>query len=188
MFTRLWSGANLISSMHPDFMYTSLSTHFTRMYSNLLPQWIYILQIAIPNDISLTTLAWHASQGWIACGGEDGLLKVLKLEVQQLGRDVKLKGLAAPSNLSMNQSLEGHNGTQPCSCDCMNYLCRNPGLHQAFGVRKKWTLSWCQYNLFSLNSEGRVLYVHFEFVCSRDISQVSVHLWHSKLEESGLSL
>ena len=131
MFTRLWSGANLISSMHPDFMYTSLSTHFTRIYSNLLPQWIYILQIAIPNDISLTTLAWHASQGWIACGGEDGLLKVLKLEVQQLGRDVKLKGLAAPSNLSMNQSLEGHNGTQSCSCDCMNYLCRNPGL-------------WCQ--------------------------------------------
>ena len=29
----------------------------------------------------------------------------------QQGKDAKLKGLAAPSNLSMNQSLEGHNGT-----------------------------------------------------------------------------
>ena len=26
------------------------------------------------------------------------------------GKDVKVKGLAAPSNLSMNQSLEGHSG------------------------------------------------------------------------------
>ena len=66
-------------------------------------------QIAIPNDTLLTTLSWHSTKGWIACGGEDGLLKVLKLEVQPT-RDAKLKGLAAPSNLSMNQSLEGHNG------------------------------------------------------------------------------
>ena len=68
------------------------------------------LQIAIPNEIQLTTLSWHSTKGWIACGGEDGLLKVLKLEPQQ-AKDAKLKGLAAPSNLSMNQTLEGHNGT-----------------------------------------------------------------------------
>ena len=68
-------------------------------------------QIAIPNEIPLTTLSWHRTRGWIACGGEDGVLKVLKLEPQQ-GKDTKLKGLAAPSNLSMNQPLEGHNGTQ----------------------------------------------------------------------------
>jgi hypothetical protein len=67
------------------------------------------VQIAIPNEIQLTTLSWHPSKGWIACGGEDGLLKILKLEPQQT-RDAKLKGLAAPSNLSMNQTLEGHNG------------------------------------------------------------------------------
>jgi hypothetical protein len=46
-------------------------------------------------------------QGYIACGGEDGLLKVLKLET---GKDGKTRGLAAPSNLSMNQTLEGHTG------------------------------------------------------------------------------
>lgn len=37
------------------------------------------------------------------------MLKVLKLEVPQT-REAKLKGLAAPSNLSMNQALEGHGG------------------------------------------------------------------------------
>ena len=34
---------------------------------------------------------------------------MLQLETQQ-SKDAKIKGLAAPSNLSMNQSLEGHNG------------------------------------------------------------------------------
>ena len=29
-----------------------------------------------------------------------------------LGTDAKMKGLAAPSNLSMNQTLEGHSGRQ----------------------------------------------------------------------------
>ena len=37
------------------------------------------------------------------------MLKVLKLE-PQVDKTGKLKGLAAPSNLSMNQTLEGHNG------------------------------------------------------------------------------
>ena len=68
-----------------------------------------ILQIAIPNDTLLSCLSWHKGEGYIACGGEDGLLKVLKLEVAS-STDSKLKGLAAPSNLSMNQSLDGHNG------------------------------------------------------------------------------
>ena len=28
-------------------------------------------------------MAWNREQGYIACGGEDGMLKVLKLETQQ---------------------------------------------------------------------------------------------------------
>lgn len=70
---------------------------------------IAALQIAIPNDTLLACLSWHKVEGFIACGGEDGLLKVLKLDVAS-STDSKLKGLAAPSNLSMNQSLDGHNG------------------------------------------------------------------------------
>lgn len=64
-------------------------------------------KIAIPNNTKLKCIGWNKDQGYIACGGDDGLLKVLKLEA---GRDGKVKGLAAPSNLSMNQTLEGHNG------------------------------------------------------------------------------
>ena len=39
-------------------------------------------QIAIPNNVKLKCISWNKDQGFIACGGEDGLLKVLKLETQ----------------------------------------------------------------------------------------------------------
>lgn len=64
-------------------------------------------KIAIPNNVKLNCLAWNKEQGYIAVGGNDGLLKVLKLDATS---DTKSKGLAAPSNLSMNQTLEGHSG------------------------------------------------------------------------------
>uniref|UniRef100_A0A2K5RB88 WD repeat-containing protein 35 n=2 Tax=Cebus imitator TaxID=2715852 RepID=A0A2K5RB88_CEBIM len=66
-------------------------------------------KISIPNKVKLKCISWNKEQGFIACGGEDGLLKVLKLETQT--GDAKLRGLAAPSNLSMNQNLEGHSGS-----------------------------------------------------------------------------
>ncbi|XP_035465888.1 WD repeat-containing protein 35 isoform X2 [Scophthalmus maximus] len=65
-------------------------------------------KIAIPNNIQLKCISWNKGQGFIACGGDDSVLRVLKLESQT--DDAKLKGLAAPSNLSMNQTLEGHSG------------------------------------------------------------------------------
>ena len=52
----------------------------------------------------LTALASH-SQGWIACGGDEGMLKVLKLE------SATVKGGQQGGNLSMNQTLEGHKGS-----------------------------------------------------------------------------
>uniref|UniRef100_A0A1I8HZR4 WD_REPEATS_REGION domain-containing protein n=1 Tax=Macrostomum lignano TaxID=282301 RepID=A0A1I8HZR4_9PLAT len=64
-------------------------------------------KIAIPNNVKLQSLSWNKENGYLACGGDDGLLKILKLESQPDGR---VKGLAAPSNLTMNQSLEGHSG------------------------------------------------------------------------------
>ncbi|XP_075454542.1 WD repeat-containing protein 35 isoform X1 [Ascaphus truei] len=66
-------------------------------------------KIAIPNNTRLKCISWNKDQGYIACGGESGLLKILKLDIQT--DDAKLKGLAAPSNLSMNQNLEGHSGS-----------------------------------------------------------------------------
>ncbi|KAJ3392142.1 WD repeat-containing protein 35 [Lobulomyces angularis] len=94
-------------------------------------------KIAIPNNVRLCSIAWNNDQGWIACGGEDGLLKVLKLE-QNTANQSTLPSIAAserrisnsqnvnnptsptlqnsqeqqsaPSNLTMNQTLEGHKG------------------------------------------------------------------------------
>eukprot|EP01006_Ploeotia_vitrea_P054301 TRINITY_DN67870_c2_g4_i1.p1 TRINITY_DN67870_c2_g4~~TRINITY_DN67870_c2_g4_i1.p1 ORF type:complete len:1236 (-),score=168.86 TRINITY_DN67870_c2_g4_i1:194-3901(-) len=63
-------------------------------------------KIAIPNGVKLRSLAWNCEQGWIACGGDSGLLKVLKLDTGS-GAD---KG-KAPNNLSMNQTLDGHEGS-----------------------------------------------------------------------------
>ncbi|XP_057287733.1 WD repeat-containing protein 35 isoform X3 [Pezoporus wallicus] len=71
---------------------------------------IYLCKkIAIPGSVRLRCISWNKDQGFIACGGEDGLLKVLKLETQT--DEAKIKGLAAPSNLSVNQILEGHSGS-----------------------------------------------------------------------------
>ncbi|KAG5898787.1 hypothetical protein JTB14_010997 [Gonioctena quinquepunctata] len=66
-------------------------------------------KIAIPNNTRINAIAWNKSDGYIAVGGENGLLKVLKLEspVDSDGSN-KNRGLAATSNLSMNQTLEGH--------------------------------------------------------------------------------
>jgi WD repeat-containing protein 35 len=55
-------------------------------------------------------LSWEKTNGFIAIGGEDGMLKVLKLEQAAATSNSQQKGLAAPSNLSMNQTLEGHKG------------------------------------------------------------------------------
>eukprot|EP00736_Rhodelphis_marinus_P014135 Rmarinus@m.4538 len=68
-------------------------------------------KIAIPNGVKLRCLKWNTEQGWIACGGDNGLLKVLKLDMGDAkAKDPRNKGVSAPSNLSMNQTLEGHNG------------------------------------------------------------------------------
>jgi WD repeat-containing protein 35 len=64
-------------------------------------------KIAIPHNLALQVVRWNAAQGWIACGGESGLLKVLKLESSS---ETPAKAGAGQSNLSMNQTLEGHQG------------------------------------------------------------------------------
>jgi WD repeat-containing protein 35 len=61
------------------------------------------IKIAIPHPIDLEGVAWNREQGWIACGGRNGTLKVLKLEDGKGKKD-------AGGNLTMNQTLEGHNG------------------------------------------------------------------------------
>ncbi|KAJ3057254.1 WD repeat-containing protein 35 [Rhizophlyctis rosea] len=119
-------------------------------------------KIAIPNGVRLRTVAWNNDQGWIACGGEDGLLKVLKLETGSgttaangdsgknpapgaaaitaaPGGNRRLaEGLAAPSNLSMNQTLEGHNGVVMIST--WNYQYRKLTTSDENGLIIVWIL------------------------------------------------
>ncbi|XP_013181015.1 PREDICTED: WD repeat-containing protein 35 isoform X2 [Papilio xuthus] len=55
-------------------------------------------KIAIPKQSNVNCISWNHATGYIAVGGEDGMLKVLKLESGGGG------------NLSMNLTLEGHTG------------------------------------------------------------------------------
>ena len=74
-------------------------------------------------------------QGWIACGGEGGLLKVLKLESQGTGRE---RGIAGSSNLTMNQTLEGH--TQAVVCAAWNDVYKKLTTSDETGLIIVWML------------------------------------------------
>jgi hypothetical protein len=48
----------------------------------------------------------------LACGGVNGFLKVLKLEApQDESAGLLSRGIAAQTNVTMNQTLEGHQGS-----------------------------------------------------------------------------
>ncbi|XKL59501.1 hypothetical protein PGB90_000517 [Kerria lacca] len=63
-------------------------------------------KIALPNNLKINCVQWNLENDWIAVGGEDGLLKILQLEIVDKEKN-KSTGI---SNLSMNQTLEGHTG------------------------------------------------------------------------------
>lgn len=76
----------------------------------------------MPQGANVRCVAWSADDNFLACGCENGMLKVLKIEGAQAnvgvgkeGNDAKTPNvnlnrglLAAPSNIAMNQTLEGH--------------------------------------------------------------------------------
>lgn len=70
-------------------------------------------KIAIPNNPQLQCVGWNPEHGWLACGGDGGLAKVIKLETVVDKSTGGVRGIAAPTNLAMNQTLEGHQGTCP---------------------------------------------------------------------------
>ncbi|VVC39444.1 WD40-repeat-containing domain,WD repeat protein 35,WD40/YVTN repeat-like-containing [Cinara cedri] len=66
-------------------------------------------KIAIPNNTKINCLEWNSSQDCVAVGGDDGLLKILKID-SSTPVNGKSKGLAGQANLSINKTLEGHSG------------------------------------------------------------------------------
>ncbi|EFC45890.1 hypothetical protein NAEGRDRAFT_32701 [Naegleria gruberi] len=72
--------------------------------------WVYLnKKVSIPNGLKLNHISWNGYHGWIACGGENGLLKVLKLETKA---DINQRGVTAPTSLEFNQTLAGHSGKE----------------------------------------------------------------------------
>ncbi|KAL3990454.1 hypothetical protein ACH3XW_31845 [Acanthocheilonema viteae] len=63
-------------------------------------------KISIPNNTKLYCVSWMKSAGYIATGGNQGLLKILKLPATSPSNNTS--PIAVSSNLSMNQNLDGH--------------------------------------------------------------------------------
>ena len=64
-------------------------------------------KIAMPNNAHLHCLSWNPEHGWLAVGCDEGLLKVLRFETPT-SAESSARGVAAPANLGMNQTLDGH--------------------------------------------------------------------------------
>lgn len=52
----------------------------------------------MPNDIKLRSIAWNQIDGWICCGGDRGVLKIIQLDDSKTSK----------GGLSINYNLEGH--------------------------------------------------------------------------------
>uniref|UniRef100_A0A7S4L907 Anaphase-promoting complex subunit 4 WD40 domain-containing protein n=1 Tax=Guillardia theta TaxID=55529 RepID=A0A7S4L907_GUITH len=97
-------------------------------------------KIAIPNGVFLHCCEWNAIEGWVACGGDGGLLKILQFENKAQGRE---KGVAGTSNLIMNQTLTGHKSAVLCAA--WNDECKKLTTSDEKGLIIVWTLhkgSW----------------------------------------------
>jgi len=65
-------------------------------------------KVAIPDGKRVRVLSWDPEHGWLVCGGDDGMLKVLTLEPENSDPQTKARGVAAATKLGMNQNLEAH--------------------------------------------------------------------------------
>lgn len=66
-------------------------------------------KIAIPNGVALKCIAWDKESGYLACGGDDGLLKIIRLDANP--NQALANSQPGQSNLSTNQTLDGHAGS-----------------------------------------------------------------------------
>ncbi|CDW56789.1 WD repeat containing protein 35 [Trichuris trichiura] len=64
-------------------------------------------EISIPNNTQLMCISWNQADNYIACGGDQGLLKVVKLNSHLKSHS---KATSASSDVSIDINLEGHSG------------------------------------------------------------------------------
>lgn len=64
-------------AFHTEFHFGAHSRRTVRSIPSLTSFCCPLLsQIAIPNGVKLRCVSWNLEHGWIACGGENGMLKV----------------------------------------------------------------------------------------------------------------
>ena len=73
-------------------------------------------KIALANQKKIYVLSWSHQYGYIACGADNGLLKVLKLDDQTpaaaaAASEKETETNQQPKFLSVNQTLEGHSNS-----------------------------------------------------------------------------
>ena len=84
IFLNAWQIANTKKNLH-QFSKKFMSFFVKIFWDNTIISYFIpsiLQQIAIPNNIRLRCVSYNLLEGYIACGGDDGLLKVLKLEAQ----------------------------------------------------------------------------------------------------------
>ncbi|CAG7816899.1 unnamed protein product [Allacma fusca] len=117
------------------------SLHFSQMFAYLSKK------LEMPYGSNVVSVAWSTSGGFLACGCDTGLIKVLKIEVvEQEQENGKPKGyLAAPTNISKNQTLEGH--TASISAIAWNQKQNKLTTTDVKGLTIVWKFcrnSWCE--------------------------------------------
>jgi WD repeat-containing protein 35 len=68
-------------------------------------------KLGLPGGVRLRCVAWHAAGDWVACGGENGLLKVFRFApgaADEEGENVGDAARRAPPRPLQHQTLEGH--------------------------------------------------------------------------------
>lgn len=73
-------------------------------------------KISVPNCSKVRAIAWSSDHDFIACGGDNGILKVIKLEENFNAPELKNSKKESSKNLSLNQTLEGHKSTVQSVC------------------------------------------------------------------------
>ena len=63
----------------------------------------------MPNNATITSCSWNRTHGFVAAGCENGVVKLIKLEMSE-GKDAKSSKAPNQSALVINETLEGHSG------------------------------------------------------------------------------
>ncbi|CAJ0583240.1 unnamed protein product, partial [Mesorhabditis spiculigera] len=99
-------------------------------------------KVTTPHDSELQCVSWNQNTDFIAAGGTNGSLRILKLapaetsNKRHTGAD---NGIATPTNLSVNKELEAHTGT--VLCVCFNEVYQKLTSSDSNGLIVVWSLS-----------------------------------------------